>query len=126
MSSAGRDLNRAVVGSEVSAGDAQVPMMESAEVGCRHDTLLRRRLEGAWVRAVLVQRLMGARGVVMGQVSLQQPVEAPFVQDHEVMRHSLRIDPMTRSTKGFCQGARGAMSTSRINIRPIRRANSAP
>ena len=41
-------------------------------------------------------------------------------------RHSLRIDPMTLSTRGFCQGARGAISTSRIPIRSIRRANSAP
>jgi hypothetical protein len=81
----GRDPSEAVVGSEVSSGDAVVPMMESAEVRNRHDTLLGRRLERAWVRAVLVQRLMGARGIVVGQVSPQQPKEVSLVQDQEVV-----------------------------------------
>ena len=42
MSSAERDPSRAVVGSEVASGGALVPMMESAEVRNRHDTLLDR------------------------------------------------------------------------------------
>jgi hypothetical protein len=37
-----------------------------------------------------------------------------------------RMEPMTRSTKGFYPGARGARSTARIPIRSIGRANSAP
>jgi hypothetical protein len=114
-----RDPSQAVVGSEVSSGDTLVPMMESAEVRNRHDPLLGRGLEGAGVRAVLVQRLMGARGIVVGQVGPQQPVEVPRVQDQEVVEalspdrsaHARRSgtgrrgrspsDPMTRSTKGF-------------------------
>jgi len=81
-----RDPSQAVVvGSEVASGDALVPLMESAEVRNRHDTLPGRRLEGAWVRAVLVQRLMGARGIVVGQVRSQQPMEVPLVQDQEVV-----------------------------------------
>src|SRR2546427_5134867 len=37
-------------------------------------------------------------------------------------RHSRRIDPMTRSAKGFCQGARGAMRTPWIPMPFTRRA----
>jgi hypothetical protein len=35
---------------------------------------------------------------------------------HTIMwsRHSRRIEPTSRSTKGFCQGDRGAVSTSSI------------
>jgi hypothetical protein len=80
-----RDPRQAVVGWKVSSGDALVPMMESAEVRNRQDTLPGRRREGAWVRAVLVQRVMGARGIVVGEVCAQQPMERPLVQDRDVV-----------------------------------------
>jgi len=33
-----------------------------------------------------------------------------FVEHKDESRHSRRIEPMARSAKGFCQGARGAMT----------------
>jgi hypothetical protein len=56
----------------------------------------------------------------------QEPVECRSFRTRKWLRHSLRIEPMTRSAKGFCQGAREAMSTSRIPIRSTRHANSGP
>jgi hypothetical protein len=37
-----------------------------------------------------------------------------------------RMEPMTRSTNAFCQGARGAMSTSRIPMLAMHRVKDSP
>ena len=60
-------------------------VMESAEVRNRHDPTEERGLAVPWVWAVLVQRLMWARGVVVDLVGPQEPVEVPLVQDEEVV-----------------------------------------
>jgi hypothetical protein len=55
------------------SGGALVPLMESAEMRNRHDPTEARGLAVPWVWAVLVQRLMGARGVVVDPVGPQEP-----------------------------------------------------
>jgi hypothetical protein len=76
----------AVVGSgRLVSGGALVPVMESAEVRNRHDPTAERGFAVPWVWAVLVQRLMWARGVVVDLVGPQEPVEVPLVQDEEVV-----------------------------------------
>jgi hypothetical protein len=59
--------------------------MESAEMRNRHDPTEAGGLAVPWVWAVLVQRLMWARGVVVDPVGAQEPVEVPLVQDEEVV-----------------------------------------
>ena len=41
-------------------------------------------------------------------------------------RHSRRIDPITRSATGFCQGALGAVITCRISMVLTHRATASP
>ena len=59
--------------------------MESAEMRNRRDPTEARGLAAPWVWAVLVQRLMWARGVVVDAVGPQEPVEVLLVQDEEVV-----------------------------------------
>jgi hypothetical protein len=35
-------------------------------------------------------------------------VQMSLAPDHHMIRHSLRIDPISRSTESFCQGEAGA------------------
>jgi hypothetical protein len=92
-----------------------IPVMKAADLRDRNDAPARWRLRLAPMGAAVVEGLMRARGVVVREVSAQQAAE-----------HSRRIDPMTRSANGFCQGARGAMRISRIPRPLARRTNTSP
>jgi hypothetical protein len=43
-----------------------------------------------------------------------------LVEDHHVIQAFVRIEPITRSTQAFCQGDRGAVTTSVMFIASTR------
>src|SRR3989442_8010214 len=59
--------------------------MKSADVRDRDDSPARWRLHLAWMGAVAAEGLMRARGVVVGEVTAQQPSEMSFIEyDHVI------------------------------------------
>jgi hypothetical protein len=101
-------------------------VMKSADLGNRNDAPARWLLHFAPIGAVVVEGLMRAGGVVVGEIPTQQTSEMPFVDHNDVIEAFASIDPMTRSAKGFCQGARGAMRISLIPRPFTRRTNTLP
>ncbi len=98
--------------------------MEPADLRDRHHAPERWRLHLPWPGAVVVKRLMGPHRVVVGEVGAQEPAEMSLVQDEEVVEALAANRAESRSTKGFCQGERGAIRTSRILMRVTRWANT--
>jgi hypothetical protein len=92
-------------------------MMKPADLRHGDDAATRRGIDDSGLGTVVVERLVWARGVVVGDVGAQEAAE---------MRHSRRMEPITRSTKGFCQGLRGAVRISRIPIPLTPRPNASP
>ncbi len=49
-----------------------------------------------------------------------------FVEAHDVVQTLATVEPMILSTYGFCQGERGAVTTSVMPIASTRRLNTVP
>jgi hypothetical protein len=54
--------------------------------------------------------------VVVDEVALQVAAQRAFVPHDDVVEALAPEEPITRSTNGFCQGERGAVSTSSTPI----------
>ena len=68
-----------------SDGEAFVAMVKPADLRNRDHLAAVRRLDGASIRAVFVERQMGARVVIVIDVRDQDPAQMPFVNnDHMV------------------------------------------
>ena len=78
------------------------------------------------LRTVVRERLMGTHGVVVGEVGTQDPAQMGLIENEKWSRHSRRMEPITRSAKGFCQGALGAVITCRIPMVLRHRVKAAP
>jgi len=81
-----------------SGGEAFVAMMQPADLRDGDDSSDPRWLDRTWVRAILVERKVGARSTVVLDVRRQEAAQMPFVEDHKLSRNSRRSEPMTRST----------------------------
>jgi hypothetical protein len=73
----------------------------------------------------------GRFAAIMNHLSLALRESHTCCEDKTVrrlgkLRNSRRIDPMTRSTQGFCQGDRAAIRTCFISNDETRRVNSSP
>ncbi len=55
---------------------------------------------------------MRAGSLVIADVGGQDAAQMALVEDHHVIQAFVRIEPITRSTQAFCQGDRGAVTTS--------------
>ena len=88
-------------------------MMEAADFGNRDDRAELRRLDASSVGGILVEREVSPCAVIVREVPGQDTAQVAFAQ-HEDMIEALarRIDPMSRSAKGFSQGLWGAVRTS--------------
>lgn len=75
---------------------------------------------------ILLECEMGARAVRVAQVAVQATTEVSLIQDDHVVEELAADDAITRSTKGFRQGERGAVRTSAMSLPPTRRRNSPP
>jgi hypothetical protein len=91
------------------SGDALVPVMKAADLRQGDDAPARRRLDLPRTWAIVAERLMGTSRVVVDEVGAQQPTHMPLVEEMKWSRHSRRMDPITSSANGFCQGAWGAI-----------------
>jgi hypothetical protein len=100
--------------------------MKPADLRKGDDPATWREVDVSGLGTVVVERLVGTHGVVAGHVGAQKPVEMSLVQDEDMGEAPRRMEPITRSTKGFCQGARGAVRTSRMSMLLTRRANASP
>ena len=79
--------------------------MEPANLRGGDHTPERGRLYRSGSGRVVVKRLMGPHDAVVGDVATQELAQMGLA---EKSRHSRRMEPITRSTNGFCQGALGA------------------
>src|SRR5439155_26049673 len=67
------------------SGDAMVAVVEAGDRRDRHDAPRRRWVNVPGKRAIVVQGLMRARGVVVGEVGAKQAAEMTLVEDdHEI------------------------------------------
>ncbi len=74
---------------------------------------------------VVLQRLVSARIMVVGDVAAENSAVMLLIEDHKTWsRHSRRMEPISRSQNGFCQGEWGAVLTSSIPIDSMHLANS--
>ena len=62
-----------------------IPVMKATDLRDRNDAPARWRLHFAPMRAVVVEGLMRARGVVVREVTAQQAAEMPFVEHDDVI-----------------------------------------
>ncbi len=60
--------------------------MEPADLWNRDDATTRRQLYLPWLRAVVLESLVWARGVVVGEVRQQGSAEMPFIQDDHMVQ----------------------------------------
>ena len=108
------------------SGGALIAVMKATDLRDRNDAPASWGLHLASMGAVVVEGLMRAGGVVVREVSTQQASEVAFVDHNDVIETFTSNRAMTRSAKGFCQGARGAMRISLITRPFTRRTNTSP
>lgn len=72
-----------------SGGEALVALMKPADLRNRDHLAAIRRLDGARIRAVFVERQMGPRAVIVIEVRGQDPAQMALV-DHEYMIQATR------------------------------------
>ena len=89
-------------------------MVQAADFGKLHDLARRGELDRPDIWSVLVEREMGARPVVVSEVAGQDAAEVSLVENEHVIQALRRIEPMSRSTNGFCHGLCGAVRISSI------------
>jgi hypothetical protein len=87
-------------------------VMQTADVWDFDDRPARWRLSNPRDGSILVQREVSAPVVIIGDVAMQVALQRALVPHDDVIEHSRRREPIARSTNGFCQGHRGAVSTS--------------
>ena len=101
-------------------------MVKSADLRDRHDAPARWRLDFARMRAIVVEGLMRAGGVVVREVPAQQTAEVPFVDHDDVVE----AFPTNRADdalgEGILPGRRGAIRISLIPRPFTRRTNTSP
>src|SRR5262245_3669377 len=100
-----------------------VAVMQVANLGGRDDRAERRWRDWPPVRSILVEREMSAGPVIVVKIAGQDAAEVSLAQHEDMIQHSRRIEPMSRSAKGFCHGLCGAVSTSSIPM-PFRRCRN--
>ena len=89
-------------------------MMKATDFSNRDDLAEFRPLNWSAVGCVLVERQVSAGPMIVGEVRGQDASQMPLGENDDMARHSRRTEPMNRSAKGFCQGLRGAVTTSPI------------
>jgi hypothetical protein len=102
-------------------------VMKSADLRNRNDAPARWRLQVAPIGVVVVEGLMRAGGVVVGEIPTQQTSEVPFVEHDDV----IEAFPSNRADDALGEGilpgrARGAMRTSVIPRPFTSRTNTSP
>jgi hypothetical protein len=80
----------------------------------------------SWPGTVVFKRLVWPRGVVVGEIRAQDAAEMGSAQNDDVIQALPTDGAMSRSTKGFCQGALGAVVTWRIPRWSTRRVKASP
>jgi hypothetical protein len=120
------------VSNSVEAGGARlrrasdVAVMQAADLGDRYDRAEHRRRDWPPVRCILIEREVSAGLVVVDEVRGQDTAQVPLAENTTWSRHSRRIEPISRSAKGFCHGLCGAVSSSRILMPFTRRRKASP
>jgi hypothetical protein len=91
------------------SGGALIAVVKSADLRERHDAPARWRLDFARMRAVVVEGLMRAGGIVVGEVPAQQTAEVPFVDHDDV----IEAFPTNRADDALGEGILPMASLSR-------------
>ncbi len=72
--------------------------MKPADLWKRYDLTTADRLHRPSVGRILVKRQVTSGAMIIVQVGCQDTPKMAFAQDDDMVRHSRRIEPMTRST----------------------------
>jgi hypothetical protein len=92
---------------------ADVAVMQATDLGNLHDPARLGELDRPEVWSILVEREMGTRPVVVGEVPGRMRQRCRSPRTSTWFRHSRRIGPMSRSANGFCQRLCGAVAADR-------------
>jgi hypothetical protein len=84
------------------------------------------RMDGSGDRSVLDKGQMRSSDVVVFRIRAEHMAQMSLPEDEDVIKHSRRIEPISRSTWPFCQGDRGAVGLSRMPMARMRRVNASP
>lgn len=103
-----------------------VPMMQAADLRKCDDLPAADRLNRPPVGCVFAQRQMRTGSMVVIEVRAENPPQVPFVETITWSKQSRLMDPITLSTNVFCQGDRGAVSTSSMPIAFTRDRKTVP
>jgi len=86
---------------------ADVSMMQTTDFADWHDLAPLRRLDQPPVRRIFGEGEVGSGVVVVREVARQDVAQvARSLRTRTWSRHPRRIEPMSRSAKGFCHGLR--------------------
>ena len=100
-----------------------IPVMEAAELWNGDNLSNIQHLSRK--RTLLAQAQVSSRFMAVAEVRRQRSLEVAGVQNDVVVEESLRIEPMSRSAYGFCQGLCGAVRISPMPSDLIRSRTSA-
>ena len=99
-----------------SGSFARVKVMQAADFRNLDHLTERRKLDRSADGRIFFERQMRTASFVVFEIILQNPAQPGLMENNDVIRHSRRMEPTSRSAKGFCHGDRGAARTSRMPI----------
>src|SRR6266566_700053 len=99
-----------------SGSFARVKVMQAANFRNLDHLTERRKLDRSADGRIFFERQMRTASFVVFEIILQNPAQPGLMENNDVIRHSRRMEPSSRSAKGFCHGDRGAARTSRMPI----------
>jgi hypothetical protein len=102
-------------------GSTDVSMVKATDFGNLKDPAELRSLDRPCVGCIFVEREVSARPVIVREVARQDATQVAFAQDEDVIQ---ALEPLRRSTKGFCHGLQGAVRISAIPM-PFTRCRNA-
>ena len=108
------------------SGGAAVLVMEPAEMRKSDDVARVRGVNGSWLRALLGQRQVSSRRVVVGHVGAKHTMQMSLVENDVVVETVSPNRPDEPLHVGIRQGERGALSTSCRPRLLTRRRNISP
>src|ERR1700685_3747153 len=108
------------------SGMALVSVMRSSDLRNHYDAPAFWLLHGPRFRSIFGQRQMSSGVVVVGKITSQSPRNDLSFHTMTWSKHSRRMEPISRSTYGFCHGERGAVVTSSIPMPFVMATQSPP
>ena len=82
--------------------------------------------DGPSIGGVLTQGQVRSGAMIVGKVALQQTTKMPPIQNYHMIQTFTTNRTISRSANAFCQGLRGAVTTSFMAKEWMRQRNALP